>query len=179
MARKCFLPFMVLVFFLSCTFRTKQERFLDFINNPSNRISQIKNVSGIAMTAQYLPAEFNSIIQKERSHSDTPDDDYQYFQFNIKYPATRTLDKSKVDYSNFDIAEDFMLVSGNDSAKAVFCQKIPDGIGNSLHYMMAFDKPKNLDKEDLKLVYADKIFGTGDILFLYLNKDLAQIPKIN
>lgn len=151
--------------------KSSQQRLLDFINDPDNKIVQSLQIRNTKVIAKVLPYDYRSMSQKDTD----PDDHYTYF--NVKIEANREKpSKEKLLYLDFDIQNDFLLLRGHDSIPAVICQRIVNGKADSYEYLLAFDNEHS--KEDFTLFYKDKSFGIGTIAFVYKQEDLLKIPAL-
>lgn len=184
----------LIMLMISCTHRSPQQRLADFINDPENKIVQSIKVGDVKVIAKWLPDQYRnnhpdsnrettnntiSTSNNPQTNNRSPNEDYCYF--NIRFEKT-TVEKpanDKVLYLNFDMQNDFRLVCAGDSLSPVICQKIENGISGSYEYIVAFQNIETrLQKSDFTLYYKDKIFGLGDIAFVYSQKDIQKIPGL-
>lgn len=103
---------------------------------------------------------------------------YLYFDVTINRLAGDKFPKDKKLYLDFDMQHDFVAAVNNDSLQASFCQKIENGKSESYEYIIAFEKPSNIEASGVTLVYNDKIFGVGKLAFVYQTNELKNLePK--
>lgn len=136
-----------------------------------------------ALTVQSIQVGNVQVVTKWLPYYGAKDsvDGNSYYYFDIKFQRQETTkpDKEKMMYLNFDMQQDFTLAIGRDSVVPAICQKIENGMAGSYQYTLAFDnRGKTIDKEDLALVYKDKVFGIGMLAFVYKQADIRKIPKL-
>lgn len=167
----------ILISFLlltACTRKTPQQRLVDFIDNPKNKITQTIEVGKTVVRSKYYPlslSKFNSELQEGNQH---------LIFFNVRFDRSLTeeVPKEKILYLNFDMQHDFTLQLDEKVIAPVFCQRIENGRKGSFEYMLAFEDGKEIQRnEDFTLLYTDKIFGIGAISFVYNHKDIARVPE--
>jgi hypothetical protein len=111
---------------------------------------------------------------------DEPEQGGGYVYFNVKIEKTDTdrIGKEQALYLAFDIQQDFVLKAGGRQILPGVCQKIENGRKDIYEYVVAFEAGKELEKEELTLLYKDKIFGVGTVAFVYDQADLKNFePK--
>lgn len=120
------------------------------------------------------------LINQSQSKSDSShsNSSYLYFDITINRLAGDKFTKDKTVYLDFDMQKDFVAAVNRDSLQAAFCQKIENGKSESYEYIVAFEKPANVEATGVTLVYNDKIFGVGKLAFVYQSNDLKNLePK--
>jgi hypothetical protein len=171
---------MVLAFvFVGCA---RHEGMLDYINNPANHILQKIKIADVSISSKLLPPAYSQLMASGIGNSYTDsaqENQFYYFDVQIEKLKGEKLTKEKLLYLDFDIAQDFTLVQGNRKSMPSICQKIENGKGGSYEYLIAFEKPLAENKQNLDLVYVDKIFGVGAVGFAYAQKDIRKIPRLN
>ncbi len=172
--------FVCIVFMVSCTHQTRQQRMAAFINNPENKIVQSIQLGEVRATAKWLPDHFqNGSTDNTPLNSKERIEDYCYFNVKIEKSSIEKPAREKIMYLNFDMQNDFVVLCGGDSISPVICQKVETGIPGRFEYLVAFrNSNSQLSKNDFTLYYKDKIFGLGVIAFVYSQKDIRKIPKV-
>ena len=186
----CFVSTLLII---SCTNQTTQQRLAAFINDPENKIVQSIQVGDVKAIAKWLPFQYrngsrqqaeatgNAVPTHENPQSEGRALHEDYCYFNVRFEKT-TVEKpanDKVLYLNFDMQNDFTLVCARDSLSPVICQKIENGISGSYEYIVAFQNVDGqLQKNNFTLFYKDKIFGLGNIAFVYSQNDIRKIPGL-
>ena len=189
-----FLSVLVISCVISCTHRSPQQRLADFINDPENKIVQSIKVGDVKVIAKWLPDQYRnnhpdsnretnnntiSTSNNPQSNNRSSHEDYSYFNVRFEKSTVEKPANDKVLYLNFDMQNDFKLLCAGDSLSAVICQKIENGISGSYEYIVAFQNADSrLQKSDFTLYYKDKIFGLGDIAFVYSQNDIQKIPGL-
>jgi len=160
--------------------KSKEQNFLDYINDPKNKITQRIKVGETEATLKLLTDEYRHFRKREYA-DEIPDSTNGYYYFNMKLEKT-TGDKpgkEKILYLDFDMQHDFVMLINGDSISPVICQKIENGKAGSYEYMMAFEKRSvKKEDEDFTVFYHDKIFGMGTIAFVYNQDDIKKIPVL-
>jgi hypothetical protein len=160
-----------------CKHKTPEQRYVEYINDPDKKITQVIKVGNTQATLKLLTDEY-------RNFSDTSAEDSsgRYYYFNMRFDRSGgdKPEKEKLMYLNFDMQPDFILLKNNrDSVQAAICQRIENGKGGSYEYLLAFEKSNN-DEQDknFTIIYNDKIFGMGSVAFVYKQEDIKKIPGL-
>ena len=172
----------LLMFTVGCVSKTTQQKYVDHINDPDNKIVQRISIGGVTATAKWLPPDYRRLMNKEDNKNQAGGEQDAFYYFNVKFDKREGTkpDKNKTLYLDFDMEKDFVLARGSDSILPAICQKIENGIGGSYEYLLAFEKDKsNKSTDGFNLVYQDKIFGIGTIMFVYKQEDINKIPGLN
>jgi hypothetical protein len=171
--------FLLLIF--GCKNKTPEQRFVDYISNPENKITQVIKIGDTQATIKLLTNEY----MRGRNSSNTDKQDsssggaYYYFNMRFDKSAGDRPEKEKLLYLDFDMQQDFVMLVNKDSLPAAICQKIENGKGGSYEYLLAFEKPGDRkQEEDFTVFYHDKIFGMGTIAFVYKQDDINNIPAL-
>lgn len=163
---------------VACNVKTAEQRYVDYINDPDNKIIQKIKIGEVQATMKLMPADYHGMINKQANRGQ---DDEGLYYFNAKFDKTvgEKPSKEKILYLDFDMNNDFVMLCGRDSVAPAICQKIENGISGSYEYMLAFEKPKDVrGKKDFTVFYNDKIFGIGTVAFVYSQDDIKRIPKL-
>lgn len=161
-----FLPLLI----TGCTNKSAQQKLVDFINDPDNKITQTIQIGDTKVIAKLLPYEYRNL-----NRGGMEEDHYTYFNIKLKGNKEKPV-KDKLLYLDFDMQNDFILLSGRDSIAAAICQRIENGRSGSYEYMLAFDNERS--NTGYTLFYKDKIFGIGTVAFIYAQKDILKIPRL-
>ena len=172
----------VLIIFLvtGCKAKTSESGYVDYINDPDNKIMQQIKIGEVKASMKWMPAEYRWLMNKRMGReADTAVQDGLYY-FDAKFEKTtgEKPAKDKLLYLDFDMQKDFVLLMGKDSIMPGICQKIENGVSGSYEYMLAFETGKKENGNDFTVIYNDKIFGIGTIAFVYNQDDLKKIPKL-
>jgi hypothetical protein len=158
---------------IGCRHQTPQQKFVEFIKDPENKITQKIVVGNVTATVKWMPENYRKLIDSLTEETD----EYDYFNVKFDKVGENKLSKEKTLYLDFDIQKDFALVIGKDSILPAICQRIQNGRSSSYEYMLAFEKQKNVDK-DFAIAYKDEIFGIGTLAFIYKQEDIKKIPTL-
>jgi hypothetical protein len=100
------------------------------------------------------------------------------FRMRIDYQAEKTFTLEESSTMNFGIQQDFSLVSGADTLVPVYFQRVANGKGNEVEYLLAFD-PGNVKAPTTtraahavppghyELLFMDPLFGLGSQAILF------------
>lgn len=170
---------LLLLLIIQCSDKKPVNHYADYINDPANKIKQQIKIGDVQASIKWLPKQFRQMINNSDDHTGEKEQDNGLYYFDVKFEKIigEKLAKEKMMYLNFDIQQDFVLLSGSDSILPAICQKIENGIGGSYEYMLAFEKPAGAE-EDFTVIYNDKIFSIGTVAFVYDQNDIKKIPKI-
>jgi hypothetical protein len=152
---------------------------MEYLNDTKNKITQKIIVGNTTTTVKWLPLYFRqtrSATADSKDSLNSANDDFYYFNVKFERVATEKFSKEKTMYLDFDMQKDFALLVKNDSISPAICQKIENGLSGSYEYMLAFEKNQKNNPGDFSLVYNDKIFGNGNIVFVYNQSDIQKIP---
>jgi hypothetical protein len=167
----------LLLVITGCWSKTPEQRYVEYINDPGKKITQVIKVGNTQATLKLLTDEYRNFLDSNIRDSSNP-----YYYFNIRFDKSSgdKPEKEKLMYLDFDMQPDFVLLKNNkDSVPAAICQKIENGKGGSYEYLLAFDKVKsNGTNEDFTIIYNDKIFGMGSVAFVYKQNDIKNIPAL-
>ncbi len=164
--------FGILLVAAGCNYKTPQQKFTAFVNDPGNKITQKITVGKVTATVKWMPAAYRRMIDSLTGQND----EYNYFHVKFEKIEATSLGKEKIMYMDFDIQKDFVLAVGRDSILPAICQRIQNGLSRSFEYMLAFEKQEKNNDEDFTVVYNDKIFGIGTIAFVFKKEDIKKIP---
>jgi hypothetical protein len=178
------LKWLVVILCISgCNHKTGERQYLDYLNDPDNKILQTIKVGEVYASMKWMPKQYRQMIEKRGGNDIDNSSDEGLFYFDAKLEKTtgEKPTKEKTLYLNFDIQKDFVLLAGTDSIAPAICQKVENGIAGSYEYMLAFEKPRGYQMEkdrSFSVIYNDKLFGIGTIAFVYDKEDIKKIPKL-
>jgi hypothetical protein len=158
-----------------CSHKTRQQSFVDFINNPENKITQKIKVGNVTAILKWQPPEYLKMMDSTTVKTDSSSNQFYYFDAKFEKPGNDKLSKEKIMYLDFDIEKDFTLINGRDSIPASICQRIQNGQADNYEYLLAFEKR---DNNDFTVAYNDKIFGIGTVAFVYRQADIQKLPML-
>lgn len=169
---------LILIFILiaGCNKKSKDQRFIEYINDPENKITQVIKIGETQATMKLMTDEYRAFLNKTEIVSD--DTGYYYFNATFSKNTGTKPEKEKVMYLNFDMQNDFVLLVKQDSILPSICQKIENGKPGNYEYLLAFKKSHSLSEETFTVFYHDKIFGIGSIAFVYRQEDIDKIPTL-
>jgi hypothetical protein len=162
-----------------CKHLTSEQRYINYINDPENKITQQIKIGDVQATVKWLPPQYRK-LKNSNEISDLiseSSNDFYFFDVRFDKPRGDKPGKEKIAYLNFDMQNDFVLLSGVDSIMPAICQKIENGISGSYQYILAFEKASG-ETEDFLMLYSDKSFGIGSIAFVYRQDDISKIPEL-
>ncbi len=161
---------LLLMFIISGCGRKTRQTLAEYINDPKHRITQTIKIGDVQATMKWM---IPALLNKE-------EDGYSYFSVRFDKLTGEKPTKEKTLYIDFDMQQDFLMQIGKDSLRPAICQKIENGMGGSYQYVLAFDRKMDLEHpRDFGIFYFDKIFGMGDLAFVYRSNDIKKIPKTN
>jgi hypothetical protein len=137
---------------------------------------------GMEWTAQYLPTEFH-VMRAERSNPGLTDvqkdsvgnEYYPFYYFRTTVSGDRSKEtKETGTYMNYTMQHDFFMVIGNDSVPAFFSQAIATGDPGNHEFMLAFPRIDTIAALPIKIVFNDRVFGTGRTECVFNSNDLKD-----
>lgn len=165
------------VILMSCTGKTPERKWADYISNPKNKITQAIKIGEVQATIQLQPEEYRKFRKVGTEGKNGGKEEYYYFSMKFEKGIGDKPEKEKLLYLNFDMQNDFIMLLKNDSIPPSICQRIPNGKGGSYEYLLAFEN-RGRTGEDFTVFYHDKIFGIGTIAFVYKQDDIRKIPAL-
>jgi hypothetical protein len=163
---------------VACNVKTAEQRYVDYINDPDNKIIQKIKIGEVQATMKLVPVDYDDLISREAGGG-RKDAGLYYFSAKFDKTVGEKPSKEKILYLDFDMNKDFVMLCGRDSVVPAICQKIENGISGSYEYMLAFEKPSGgMEEKDFTVFYNDKIFGIGTVAFVYDQDDIKKIPKL-
>ena len=165
-----------------CSQKSDKQKFIDYINDPDNKITQQIKIGEVQTTVKWLSPDFQRLKNGGQGMDSVATTNEGFYYFDVKFDKVKgdKPAKEKLLYLDFDMQNDFMLLQRKDSILPAICQKIENGVPGSYQYMLVFEKKDNgSDDHDFALIYKDKIFATGVLAFVYKQKDIRKIPKLN
>jgi hypothetical protein len=166
----------VLLLLSACSQKTTEQKYAAYINDPENKIVQKIKIGKVEARMKWISPDYHQLISRNRDR--VIDDGLCYFNAKFENNTAEKPVKEKIIYLDFDMQNDFVLLSGNDSIMPAICQKIENGISGSYEYMLAFEKPPGGDNKIFSVIYKDKMFGMGTVEFVYDQDDIKKIPKL-
>ncbi len=167
--------------------------------NNENGLIPSKVISDIEYTAFYKPTSYIALKEYHENDLYTITDtsinkkiknlgDMEYFNFRIKSltESTELLKVklkneseyySRIEYFSFNMQNDFILLDGTDTLNCLLYHfERVYGLSNSATMILGFEKRKN--KADLKILFNDKVFNSGNIILNIKQSDIDNIPKL-
>jgi hypothetical protein len=126
---------------------------------------------------EFLPGYASMLAARKGGNSKKKEDDaenFYYFKFNLSSTVFKN-DKELMQYMNYNMQQDFVLLLRGDSVSCVFYQPIPKGFGNSLEFLVAFEPGKDEGPgEPMEFIFKDHVVRNEPIVFPYTSKDFAK-----
>ena len=199
MLRNLILMFITGTIFFSC----KNYRSLSlnemraYIEDEKNGLIQEAERNEIKFSIKYKPVDaavaqelYNTqISQQELDHVKERYSNLEYFTLNISSDKKKLGDMIKFDekkgrqdsiasYVHFYMQKDFRIINGKDTSACVLYHLEQNGnISPFISISLAFEKTKSNESE-IKLIYHDKIFNTGNLIFTFLKEDIQNTPAL-
>ena len=182
--------------------------YMNWIENKENGLKVEKKISDFVYTALYKPYEYlalfelkkDNIRKKELYEKMNEYDGLQYFTFRITAENQQQellkvgIDSddayyARIEYFSFKMQNDFKLMEGKDTLDCVlFHFERVYGLAPYATFVLGFPLAKGAQNkdttivrnsyEDKTIIYADKIFGTGNIYMTIRKEDLNRIPEL-
>ncbi len=165
-------------FMAACQLSNSRQQYISYINDPEHKITQKIKVGDVQATIKWLPPDYRKLITLD-SGTYEASDGFHYFDIRFDKVIGDKPSKEKILYLDFDMHNDFVMLQGADSVGPIFCQRIENGTPGSYQYMLAFEKRHAGMEEGFSVLYRDKIFGIGAIVFVYNKEDIKKIPNLN
>lgn len=108
-----------------------------------------------------FPGNMNMTGEKEKKEG------IVYFLIRMNRPGAERMEKEKSLYLDFDIQQDFLLLSHKDSIQAGFTQRVQSGVSDRYEFVVAFDTSNAKIRKPTTFIYKDQIFGIGTISFVF------------
>jgi len=174
--------------------------YVQWIEDAGNGLKKSKEIDKIEFIVQFKTTDYillkensiNPLSEKEKFENEKKElGDLQYFTLKIKTPEGTDPLKfclsgqdeyfARVKYYSFEIQNDLSLVDGSDTIQCVLSHFERNyGIAPEITCLVGFppkDK-KSPSIEDKSLIYYDRVFNNGNLVFAFSKKDISQTPKL-
>lgn len=171
----------IILTIVGCRSKTDRERLDEFVNDESNKVTQKITVGNTSVTSKWLPSNYRAIkmLGMDLTEDSQQHSSYAYYMVRFDKNGGQAFEASKTAYLDFDIGQDFTMVTAIDSLAPVICQRVANGRTDSYEYLLAFSKgEEELKDRGATLVYKDKMFSIGTIAFVYNKEIFQQLPVI-
>lgn len=171
----------IIAMLIGCSHKPDKQKFIDYINDPDNKITQQIKIGDVQATVKWLSPDYQKLKSEVEGMDSVATADKGFYYFDVRFDKVKgdKPSKEKLLYLDFDMQNDFVLLQGKDSIQPAICQKIENGVPGSYQYMLVFEKKdKGSDDQDFALIYRDKVFATGILAFVYKQEDIRKIPKL-
>jgi hypothetical protein len=196
MIRPIFLS-IILLFLAGCEKSLEMASFAAWVKNPENGLLKQREMGNYIFSAQFKPAAMVAVLEtggkvnpeSESFLNRTKElEELYHFTYKIKgkdgYDALSSNTESDGEYFErlehfLDGAQmDFLLVTGSDTLPCqLYHLERTYGLVPETTMLLTFPKIKT-ELPEFKLLYNDKILGSGPVVFEYKIKDLKSTPKI-
>ena len=141
----------------------------------SNRQHSQHEAKGVSVAATFMKTEKHSSASANlRSVKQEEGDVYLQFMIRLEKPGF-TADSKTVNYLDFEMQNDFMLVVGtSDTVLPQLVHRVATGKKDQFEYIVVFNQGPVIrsQNEDVVIVYDDKIFGLGKEIFAFKKRDI-------
>jgi hypothetical protein len=181
--------------------------YMTWIENKQNGLKVEKKIGDFTYTALYKPYEYLALMELKKENVDKKElykkmaeyDGLQYYTFRItaenqqqellKVGISSDADYySRIEYCSFKMQNDFKLMEGKDTLDCVlFHFERVYGLAPYATFVLGFPLRKNgqnnnttitKSNDDKTILYADKIFGSGNIYMTITKEDLNNLPEL-
>jgi hypothetical protein len=181
--------------------------YMTWIENKQNGLKVEKKIGDFTYTALYKPYEYLALMELKKENVDKKElykkmDEYdglQYYTFRItaenqqqellKVGISSDADYySRIEYCSFKMQNDFKLMEGKDTLDCVlFHFERIYGLAPYATFVLGFPLGKNeqnnnttitKSNDDKTILYADQIFGSGNIYMTITKEDLNNVPEL-
>ena len=131
---------------------------------------------------QYLPTAFH-IMRAQKSNpgltaaqKDSVAEQYYpfyYFRTSVKGDQS-VLTKEKLQYLNYGMEHDFVMVMGIDTILPYMSQAIATGNASANEFMLVFPRIDTTAALPLKIVFNDHVYGSGQTYCVFNSNDLKD-----
>lgn len=190
-----------IICFLSSCQRQKvsTDSYLEYVNNPSNGLLETIDIGDLTFIAQYRTnlhdvLSFNSRSFKSQVELDSMLNEKKgtrTFTFSIKsnIKGEDVLAKDLMNQQQYEqriqyligaIQNDFFLIQGKDTIPCIMHHfERTYHLSESQKLMLVFELPeKSVGDSECKLMYKDKVFGVGNIVFTFSQKAINAVPDL-
>jgi hypothetical protein len=194
--------------FNACQPPVKDEQsYYHWLDDKENGLVRSKTANGLVITAKYLPADYLvykelkgknygakerdsllAIYSKSRTFLLTiaPQEIEGSPSEDIMYKDVRNIEeyKQRADLLNFKMDEFILLHTDKKEYRPVLSMlENTYSVGNSRNLYLVFTDEEDWQKlgqgQQLDLVFNDELFSTGINHFVFDNKKIAAVPRIN
>lgn len=202
------LPIRILIWFIpilflgSCSQTVTISEFQAWFSDPENGYIKMQEINPLQFKATYRPTELLIAYEMERDpnaslkdlqthyqgsyhflleigwNSNHQEESSPIFQFSNGYEEYTT----KVKEYAFNMGEYLRLITGSDTlVPAITHFEQGYELAKSQTIIIAFDKPKGENSDKLRLIFDDKVFGTGRHKFNFKTnqENIPALPNIS
>jgi hypothetical protein len=193
---------MILLLAASCGKQpSTMKEYFEWLNDPANRLVQERKVNGYKLTMKFLPAEYLAYkdMKDEGLGMDAKDSILSLYEKNLTFLLTVGPDEesgnkadvmmsdigSKEEYTdrvmamNFVMEDMITLQAGDEKIRPVLSNmENTYGLGKSRSLMIVFAPANKPSGPAYDLAYADELFGTGILHFVFDTERINNIPGI-
>jgi hypothetical protein len=182
---------------ISCTDSLdSSQEVLEYVNKSNNGLKKQRKIDDLIFTVKYLPPEY--LILKENEALEADRKEQEEYLNGITFSLTISSEgdfgkvlyrgitdeeqlKSRISFLNFQFGSLLELNNNNVSiTPTLSLLENTYNLTDNLNFLIVFEKDKLGEiSNQLDLKYIDWIFDTGIHHFLFEQKDIDKIPKIN
>lgn len=178
--------------------------YIKWVENPKNQLKKEKTIGDYAYKVFYKPAEYialrEAVNKGDQNNTQAINKRIQditgFYQFNfdivsadgktsaLKQNTTNEQEfGARINYFVSHAQQDFKLVQGTDTLACIsyHFERTYDITPNNT-ILLGFEIPKNENedkREDIQLIFKNRLFNSGDIKFQFSEKTLNNIPRLN
>jgi len=187
---KVFGIFICLIAFTGCNGKLSPREYMQWMEKEDHGFHKKKETGAVVFEIQYKSPEYlqiqsNDMTAPESNEGNTlvyfglrlspSDGNTPVLQLKI---ADRSEYQARMDYYAFRFRSD---IHANINGRQVSCDYfIPENNGNirpDLDFTLGFDVGN--EKGDIQVVITDRVFGNGEIKFLFKEEQFKKIPSID
>jgi len=170
-------------------------KYVAWLSDTKNGFRKITELGDMTMDIQYMTPTMVALVEGNCAGSVSCDsmqkrnEEMYSFQYRVKgknladvfYAPPAELYGQRVNHASFNIQYDFTLISGSDTlSPSLYLLERNYGVTPYTVFLLKFQKPEKLqEKQDVVLVYNDRLFGLDKIVSRFKSSDISNEPKIN
>lgn len=183
------------LFAFACNYNVPPQEIITWVEQPDKGCKVKREMGEFTFILQYKPTDYiiayellNEAIQKGEVQSRKKElANYMHFNLTIqaisgnalKYGTDPNGYFDRINYFLEGANEDFYLVTQSDTFICGLAHlEQTYGLANESTVVLGFEVPSNNIKDDVFLVYDDRVFGVGTVKFKIPEKAFQQLPQL-
>lgn len=136
-------------------------------------IRQEKEINKVKVVINYLPACWENNLG-------TGDADTAMMTFRVQVtPDKHGIRQTDNKAASFGTDSLFVLVTGGDTLKPVFSERVANGNITGVEYLVAFDRKQTGTSNAIRFIYMDWLFSAARMEFFFERINISKVDELS